>query len=129
MPIQQLPRYILLLNDLIAKTEPSHPDYVELQSAVDKLKKLTFFINECKRNAETVLSIQERVIGFGEWEASKRPDIKRAFVKEGAIVEMKSGKHRYLFLFTGKAGSLNSLNRSPYYSRRSFDEATRQTTQ
>jgi hypothetical protein len=32
-PIQRLPKYVLLLKDLLKHTDPSHPDYVNIESA------------------------------------------------------------------------------------------------
>jgi len=38
MPIQRLPRYILLLEDLLKHTERTHPDYLDIQSAINEIR-------------------------------------------------------------------------------------------
>ncbi len=35
MPIQRLPRYVMLLQDLLAHTPNTHIDYTELSKALD----------------------------------------------------------------------------------------------
>ncbi len=45
-PIQQLPRYIMLLSDLLKNTLPDHPDYTNIATALGKMKKLTEHVNE-----------------------------------------------------------------------------------
>merc|ERR1712137_505856 len=37
MPIQRLPRYNMMLEDLLRKTEPTHCDYVNLEAASQKI--------------------------------------------------------------------------------------------
>lgn len=34
MPVQRIPRYNLLLRDLIRQTKPDHPDYNNIQEAL-----------------------------------------------------------------------------------------------
>lgn len=38
MPIQRLPRYTLLLGELLKSTEPNHPDYEDLKKAIKSLE-------------------------------------------------------------------------------------------
>jgi len=44
-PIQRVPQYILLLNDLSQKTPMSHPDYAPLQQAIELIKSVADFMN------------------------------------------------------------------------------------
>jgi hypothetical protein len=39
MPIQRIPRYSLLLNELIKNTPPDHPDLLDLKSSLNKSMK------------------------------------------------------------------------------------------
>eukprot|EP01080_Neovahlkampfia_damariscottae_P010376 gene10376-2905_t len=52
LPVQRLPRYILLLRELIKNTDKSHVDYQNLISAKLKIEQVTKEINEKKRQHE-----------------------------------------------------------------------------
>jgi hypothetical protein len=43
---------VLLLNDLVKNTPPDHIDLATLKEAVDKIKHLTSFVNEQKKESE-----------------------------------------------------------------------------
>ncbi len=67
MPIQRIPRYVLLLQDLFNQTDSTHPDYSNLQKALQKMKEVAGYVNEKKREAENmnqVASIQKFLVGF-----------------------------------------------------------------
>lgn len=79
LPIQRIPRYILLLQEMLKYTPKLHPDHSILEQALQKMKtianyvrtnlndKLTYFkINDTKRekdNANDIHSVQERLYG------------------------------------------------------------------
>ena len=46
MPIQRVPRYVMLLSDLLKHTDQAHPDYKNLKNAVEKVEGVARFINE-----------------------------------------------------------------------------------
>lgn len=52
-PIQRLPRYILLLQQLLKNTDTNHIDYQNLDKAKKKLEKFLSLINEEKKQKET----------------------------------------------------------------------------
>eukprot|EP00055_Hartaetosiga_balthica_P004206 m.10620 g.10620 ORF g.10620 m.10620 type:complete len:1058 (+) comp3694_c0_seq2:193-3366(+) len=56
-PIQRVPRYRLLLQDLVSKTPASHPDYDDLVKALDAVKILATEINTTKANSENSLAL------------------------------------------------------------------------
>ena len=58
-PIQRVPRYILLLQDLLKHTSSDHPDYRNLEQALDAMNKTGNYINESKREAENVSKLAE----------------------------------------------------------------------
>jgi len=101
-PVQQLPRYILLLSDCLRNTQPEHPDFESLTQAVDKIRKVTSYVNEQKREAEdasAIVSIQQNIRG-------KFPTLLvpyRKFHKEGYLNFTENGvfrtKEGYSFLF------------------------------
>ncbi|KAJ5074647.1 faciogenital dysplasia protein [Anaeramoeba ignava] len=58
MPIQRLPRYVLLLEDLFKNTPKNHPDYEHLKKALTEMKATTTKLNDEKSEREK----QEKVI-------------------------------------------------------------------
>lgn len=53
-PVQRLPRYLLLLEDMLRHTYRSHPDYDNLEAAVPKMREITEYINNEKKFAENM---------------------------------------------------------------------------
>jgi len=51
-PIQRLPRYNLLLDELVKKTPHEHPDYGKLLESLAAMRQATEAVNESKRTAE-----------------------------------------------------------------------------
>ena len=90
MPVQRIPRYVLLLQDLLNNTVKEHPDYENINGALGRVKDFANYINVSKRqteNLEKLRAIQERL-------ASDAEDIVkegRKFVREGAA-EVKDKK-------------------------------------
>jgi len=100
MPIQRLPRYVLLLQELVNHTRTDHPDYQNLKSALDKMQDVADYVNDKKRMAENlngVLTIQSHLTG--EIKSLAKPH--RRYVRQGPLVLIEGEKKytRYLFLF------------------------------
>lgn len=53
-PIQRIPRYILLLTDLMKHTHETHPDHQLLAQCVVSMKAIARHINESKKRSEEV---------------------------------------------------------------------------
>jgi len=53
MPVQRIPRYKLLVEGLLKKTPEDHPDYADLQTALQELDKKAQSINRAKLKAES----------------------------------------------------------------------------
>jgi len=53
LPIQRVPRYSLLLKELLTLTPPEHEDFLELQSAIMKIEGIAQDINKAIREAES----------------------------------------------------------------------------
>jgi len=86
MPIQRVPRYILLLQELIKHTRPSHPDYEPLKVALKDMSDLADYIDECKsayNESKHIVDLQKRIIGFPKDQTLIAP--KRVYLKEGAL--------------------------------------------
>lgn len=62
MPIQRIPRYQLLLQDLVNSTRRNHKDYKNLRQALEAIIQIAKYINEQKRTYEEmqkVIKLQE----------------------------------------------------------------------
>ncbi|KAL6041590.1 RhoGEF domain containing protein [Balamuthia mandrillaris] len=65
MPVQRIPRYVLLLQDLVKNTYADHPDCVDLHHALEKMKELAKYIDQKKDEADRIqklMQIQEQVV-------------------------------------------------------------------
>ena len=56
-PIQRLPRYGLLLRELIKVTDESHPDHADLNSAVSRIDDITHYLNEKRKEFDARLKM------------------------------------------------------------------------
>jgi uncharacterized membrane protein YgcG len=66
LPVQRIPRYKLLLQDLLENTWVDHVDYQDIATALEKISTRADEMNERKRqyeNHEKVLLVQNRIIG------------------------------------------------------------------
>lgn len=101
-PVQRIPRYFLLLQDLVRHTGTDHPDYVNLDAAAQKVQAVAEYMNEKKREAENIMKVTEiQEMIEGDCEPLAQPH--RRFVKEAQFQEVSSGTARkhavVVFLF------------------------------
>jgi hypothetical protein len=88
MPVQRIPRYVLLVTELIKNTILSHPDYTKLQSAVEGLKALADFINASKAESENstkITAMRSKIVDIApaDFENLLRG---RRWIKEGELL-------------------------------------------
>lgn len=102
LPVQRLPRYELLLRDIIKSTPEYHKDFNSLLQASKSVNEMTTVINESKRAMERMeqsLQIQQQFINLTE-------DLllpHRKYLKHGVIMQVERGKNigqRVLFVFS-----------------------------
>lgn len=93
-PIQRIPRYVLLLEQMQKYTPETHVDFAKLKIAVDKLKEMTLFLNESKRTVEINNKIIQAAAkltnnGFIVFNEKTYPLLGegRSFIKEGVILQ------------------------------------------
>jgi hypothetical protein len=107
MPIQRIPRYQLLIQELLKKTEVGHPDHDDLQLALTKIQQLAEEMNSSKRDSELigkVADVQKSLI-FPEYSKRKRAIVTalRRYLRELKAHEVYENNDRsaynYLFLF------------------------------
>ncbi|CAI8021236.1 Alsin [Geodia barretti] len=80
-PVQRVPRYILLLKDIIQRTPDDHPDYHNLLTAKAAMGELADYIDAQIRESQTKKtfdSLKNKVVGLADLESRDR-----SLVKEG----------------------------------------------
>ncbi|KAH3762035.1 rho guanine nucleotide exchange factor [Pelomyxa schiedti] len=95
-PVQRVPRYVLLLSDMLGATPKDHPDNAPLREALEVVRELATYINQRKRDAED----QKELEGVSEKIKGYEGDIKinnRRFIKGGMIQINKTKNHVWLF--------------------------------
>jgi len=100
-PVQRIPRYPLLLKDVIKYTPPTHPDYKNLNDALEGIQKLADWVNENIRNGQSqrvLVRLQKELVGLEE------PLLiaSRLFIKQGEVVELsetEKPRRRVFLLF------------------------------
>eukprot|EP00026_Physarum_polycephalum_P005622 Phypoly_transcript_05657.p1 GENE.Phypoly_transcript_05657~~Phypoly_transcript_05657.p1 ORF type:complete len:555 (+),score=131.37 Phypoly_transcript_05657:69-1667(+) len=106
MPVQRIPRHILLLTDLAKHTPPEHPDFALLSKAVERTKEVAAVINDAKGRAESntkMTLLQSSLLGCPDNFVLNTPG--RLLIKDGSMMmseDKKKGgsKYSYLYLFT-----------------------------
>lgn len=66
VPVQRLPRYLLLLQDLLKSTPEEHVDYANIRSAIEQIRKSTEDVNKKVKQAEQLgklYEIQSKLVG------------------------------------------------------------------
>uniref|UniRef100_A0A8C1QUR1 Rho guanine nucleotide exchange factor 17 n=1 Tax=Cyprinus carpio TaxID=7962 RepID=A0A8C1QUR1_CYPCA len=138
-PVQRIPRYELLVKDLLKHTPEDHPDYLFLQDAQKNIKRLAERINKGRRTAEE-LERETRVMQEIEAHIEGVEHIlnpQRKFLRQEMVVETKTvggKKDRSLFLFSDllicttlkrKSGSLRRTSMSLYSTASFIDTSSK----
>ncbi len=102
-PVQRVPRYRMLLEDLLNHTEEGHPDEEPLRDALEKVKEVAAHINEDKRKAEDVEKLNAMVARFTSDSGMDRELVRydRRFLREGDLTKarLQRRQKRHCFLF------------------------------
>ncbi|EGG20674.1 RhoGEF domain-containing protein [Cavenderia fasciculata] len=67
IPVQRIPRYVLLLEEMVKVTPASHPDHSQLVGSLAKMHTIADHVNEKRREFENVSQVallQDSIIGF-----------------------------------------------------------------
>ncbi|XP_048453711.1 rho guanine nucleotide exchange factor 17-like isoform X1 [Rhincodon typus] len=144
-PVQRIPRYELLIKDLLKHTPDDHPDHPCLLAAQRYIKLLAERINKGKKNAEEAEK-EARILQEIESHIEGMMDVRiheellvphRKFLRQEMVTEVKSvssKKERSLFLFTDllicttlkrKTGSLRRSSMSLYTAGSVIDTASK----
>lgn len=88
MPVQRIPRYILLLENVLRFTWDEHPDKSNIEKSLEEWRSVAFHVNESMNAAQsldTLLKIEQRI-----GNAVNLVDPARRFIKEGKINKITS---------------------------------------
>lgn len=93
MPVQRIPRYILLLQSLLEVTPPSHPDHDNLKKAAEIVKETALTINHHKQvveNTKKLASLSTKVTEVPHDFVFSTPG--RSYIYDGALTHLKMKK-------------------------------------
>ncbi|XP_030622535.1 rho guanine nucleotide exchange factor 17 [Chanos chanos] len=138
-PVQRIPRYELLVKDLLKHTPEDHPDHSLLLEAQKDIKRLAERINKGRRSAEEVeretrilQEIEAHIEGVEHILNPQRKFLRQEMVMESKTVGGK--KDRSLFLFSDllicttlkrKSGSLRRSSMSLYSAASVIDTTSK----
>ncbi|PRP81722.1 hypothetical protein PROFUN_10822 [Planoprotostelium fungivorum] len=100
-PVQRIPRYILLLTDLLKYTPASHDDYEFIEAALNSVKRVTDIINEGKRISDNNLKIGEMNQNISGTLNLKSLLERRKYFFEGDLMDRMKKKERRVYLLNG----------------------------
>ena len=100
LPIQRIPRYEILLKEIIKNTPKNHIDLNGLNESLNKVKDVSTAINDRMKENERRKKVREVETRFGGTVALVAPA--RQFVKEGMLckIERKADSDYMFFLFS-----------------------------
>lgn len=87
-PIQRLPRYVMLLRELVSLTPQTHKDAEPLAAALAKMQAVASELNEAKRQAESFADVLRVFNSIAPRDRESIQDLiapHRRFVREGAV--------------------------------------------
>ncbi|XP_076590831.1 rho guanine nucleotide exchange factor 17 isoform X2 [Chaetodon auriga] len=138
-PVQRIPRYELLVKDLLKHTSEDHPDHPYLLDAQRDIKRLAEKINkgrhsaeEAEREARVIQEIEAHIEGVEHILNPQRKFLRQEMVMEAKTVGGK--KDRSLFLFSDliicttlkrKSGSLRRSSMSLYSAASVIDTSSK----
>eukprot|EP01103_Thecamoeba_quadrilineata_P018793 TRINITY_DN7369_c0_g1_i1.p1 TRINITY_DN7369_c0_g1~~TRINITY_DN7369_c0_g1_i1.p1 ORF type:complete len:704 (+),score=151.50 TRINITY_DN7369_c0_g1_i1:47-2158(+) len=105
MPIQRIPRYSLLLQEMVQHTEQAHPDFEDLSTSLDCVKNVANSLNahlKQEENRRKIIEIQNRfIVGYYNCRDPQIVAPHREFIKEGELQKIgrKTIKKKTFFLF------------------------------
>lgn len=98
LPVQRIPRYVLLLTDLLKYTQPTHMDFNNLSNALAFIKELADYINTNKSDADNInkiLTVAEGILDIPADQPLVVP--RRKFITDCPFVMNKKKVHLFLF--------------------------------
>eukprot|EP01105_Mastigella_eilhardi_P014029 TRINITY_DN3190_c0_g2_i5.p1 TRINITY_DN3190_c0_g2~~TRINITY_DN3190_c0_g2_i5.p1 ORF type:complete len:832 (-),score=199.87 TRINITY_DN3190_c0_g2_i5:77-2548(-) len=101
LPVQRIPRYQLLLKEVVKLTPAGHPDLKNLEEALANITKVATHINTTikeRQMLEQIVALQKQFTGYCPPLVAPR----RSLIREGELTKIcrKAPKPRHFFLFT-----------------------------
>lgn len=117
MPVQRIPRYSLLLEELLKVTPDTHPDHTPLLKAIALVRDVASHVNEGIRASEAqikVVQLQSSLLG--DFEPLVAPH--RRFVREGKLLKItpQGSAQREVFLFNDLLVLCNRILTARWFS-------------
>lgn len=99
LPIQRIPRYKLLLSEIVKNTKDTHPDFKALSIALAKVNEVSHEINERMKEFERRETVKLIELSFKQNLKLLAPH--RQFIKQGKLNKVCRNKDRmyHFFLF------------------------------
>ncbi|XP_021346351.1 uncharacterized protein LOC110445775 isoform X2 [Mizuhopecten yessoensis] len=101
-PVQKICKYPLQLAELLKYTPPSHPDYRNVEGALEAMKKIAALINERKRKMESIEKLARWQQTVEDWQGPDLLEKSSELITSGEFNKVNSGgwsQERYFFLF------------------------------
>uniref|UniRef100_H2Y5P3 Uncharacterized protein n=1 Tax=Ciona savignyi TaxID=51511 RepID=H2Y5P3_CIOSA len=122
-PIQRICKYPLLLRELYKKTPTDHPDYANVEEALNLMKEVCSNVNETKRQLEQLEKLEDLQATIANWEGANLTDTCTRSIKQGSLIKISAGniQERQFFLFDHLlvyAKKINALPRSKKVKRK-----------
>ncbi|XP_022235087.1 guanine nucleotide exchange factor VAV2-like [Limulus polyphemus] len=105
VPMQRVLKYHLLLKELLRNTPKTHEDYVGLEKALDCMLDISQYINEVKRDNETLEIIKDIQVSITDLDMPENTELRDygRLLKDGELKVRSHDdnrlKNRYVFLF------------------------------
>ncbi|KAH3742617.1 Guanine exchange factor for Rac 30 [Pelomyxa schiedti] len=96
-PVQRVPRYVLLLTDMLKSTPKEHPDNQPLQDALEFMRDLADYINQRKHDSDNMNELNEIESKLANFEGGLTSNSKRRFIKEGVLSVNRTKSRVWLF--------------------------------
>eukprot|EP01102_Stenamoeba_stenopodia_P009775 TRINITY_DN2897_c0_g3_i1.p1 TRINITY_DN2897_c0_g3~~TRINITY_DN2897_c0_g3_i1.p1 ORF type:complete len:763 (+),score=183.21 TRINITY_DN2897_c0_g3_i1:412-2700(+) len=98
LPVQRIPRYMLLLTELDKYTEASHPDKKSLGKALDDVKEVLRILDSSKEDGNQRIVVIEKILDNMDFPLQLvHPE--REFIREGVLRLDEDDERPYTFLF------------------------------
>jgi len=101
-PVQRIPRYNLLLKDLIRHTSEAHPDYQNLTAALTLMEEIADHINNSMKTSDNFKRLVAIENSFTRGTSVEIVAPHRCIIKEGSLIDISNEKKKkttFLFLF------------------------------
>ncbi|XP_076098753.1 uncharacterized protein LOC143068516 isoform X3 [Mytilus galloprovincialis] len=101
-PVQKICKYPLQLAELLKYTPQTHPDYVNIQQALEAMKKIAALINERKRKMESIEKLARWQHTVEDWQGKDLLERSSELIYSSEINKINSAgwsQERWFYLF------------------------------